>query len=161
MPRGGSRPGSGAKPGPRKGIVLGLNGVRQRSRTAPLPPALSVDEASSLLKAPTDLSAGAQACWTAYAGHALAERTLTPATAGGFRQFCEQWAFLGDLSSRIQVLGAATKEADPYLKTYVRLSQRLDASLARFKLTAFGKPATSEKPKPVANPWGAFGQQAK
>jgi hypothetical protein len=158
MGKGGARPGSGRKPGSKNGIVLA-----HVSRAAmALPPALSVEEASSLLVAPSDLPAGAQACWTAHAAHALAERTLTPATAGGFRQFCEQWAFLADLSSRIQVLGAATKEADPYLKMYVRLSQRVDASLARFKLTAFGKPAVSEKPKPAANPWGAFGNsQAK
>ena len=47
---------------------------------------------------------------------------------------------------------AGTHDAMPYLALYVRLAQRLDASLARFKLTASGKPASSDRPK-VENPW--------
>lgn len=136
--------------------MLGL--APRRVRGIPLPPAVSGDERDALLVPPADLLPPAQACWTAQASHAIAERTLTPATAAGFRQCCEQWALVADVLARIHVLGAATTEADPYLKTYVRLAQRLDASLARFKLTAFGKPATTDKPKAVANPWGAFGQ---
>lgn len=57
------------------------------------------------------------------------------------------------LAAKINHLGADTKEAAPYLLSYLKLAQRVDASLARFKLTAFGKPAVSDKPQPAANPW--------
>lgn len=91
--------------------------------------------------------------WKKYAGYALGERTLTDATAIGFREFCQQWVYVRELDKTIQRLGAGTKEAEPYFRTYLKLAQRLDSSLARFKLTAFGKPAAPEKPKAAANPW--------
>jgi hypothetical protein len=83
----------------------------------------------------------------------VAERTLTPATAAGFGQMCERWAYVSVIAARIETLGAGTQEAVPYLSVYDRMAQKLEGSLARFKLTAFGKPATSDKPKPAANPW--------
>jgi hypothetical protein len=106
-----------------------------------------------LLESPADLSVEAQSVWLKWAALALAERTLTPATAAGFRELCQQSGLLAVTLARIQLLGPASKEADPYLKTYIKLAQRLDGSLARFKLTAFGKPATSDKPKAAANIW--------
>ncbi len=155
MARGGARPGSGRKPGPRKAVVLGMNGGR-RVRGAELPPSVSQDERTQLLTAPVGLSEAVRTCWAEHAPKALAERTLTISTAVGFRECCQQLVYIHELDARIQTLGAATKEAEPYLKAYVRLAQRLDASLKSFKLTAFGKPATSEKPKPAANPFAAF-----
>jgi hypothetical protein len=118
----------------------------------PEPPAIKV-ETGPLLAPPTDLPASVQAVWRQYAGYAVGEGTLTEATAAGFREFCQQWVYLHELDTTIQRLGAGTKEAEPYFRTYLKLAQRLDSSLARFKLTAFGKPARSEKPKPAANPW--------
>ncbi len=153
MPRGGRRVGAGRKPALQpSGIVLGMNGQRRQAST-PTAPAVSGDEREALLQAPDDLPELARHCWLTYAGHAVAERTLTPATAAGFRQCCQQWAYVAEIDARIQHLGAATQDAQPYLMQYIRLSQRLDASLARFKLTAFGKPVTTDKPKPAANPW--------
>jgi hypothetical protein len=57
------------------------------------------------------------------------------------------------LQATIARLGAGTREADGYLKQYGRLAQRLDASLARFKLTADGKPATPAPAAATVNPW--------
>lgn len=151
MGRGGARPGSGRKPKDRR-VVLNMLPPRSRAEI-PILPAVDADERARLVEPPSDLPAEVQACWRRCAGHAVTERTLTSSTAEGFRQFCQQWAYLADIEKRIQQLGAGTKEADPYLKTYIKLAQRVDSSLARFKLTAFGKPATSDKPKPAANPW--------
>jgi len=160
MPKGGRRIGAGRKPGPAwhgRGVVLGLDGTRKehRYRGVELPPAVSGEEREGLLKAPAGLSVGARACWEGWAEQAIAERTLTPATAAGFGQMCERWAYVATIAARIETLGAGTQEAVPYLSIYDRMAQKLEGSLARFKLTAFGKPATSDKPKAAVNPWAA------
>lgn len=153
MARGGTRVGAGRKPEPDKGKV-----VRMPQASPTVSPAVSPEEIDALLEPPTDLDEGGKACWVAHAKYAIAERTLTPATAAGFRQFCQQWAYVQALAQRIDVLGPASKEASAYIRDFVKLSQRLDGSLARFKLTAFGKPVTSDKPKPAANPWAQAAQ---
>lgn len=107
----------------------------------------------ALREPPAELVGAGAEFWRLWAGHAITERTLSPATAAGFRELCEQAALTAAIHAKIQKLKPDNKKADPYLKTYIKLSQRLDASLARFKLTAFGKPAVSDKPKPAANPW--------
>jgi len=155
--RGGFRPGSGRKPGPKKKVTLAW---RLRHPVVPPPlPALEGDEAQALLAPPEGLPEGAAAFWRQWAVQAITERTLTPSTAAGFKQLCQQWAYLAELDERIRQLGTATKEASPYFLTYLKLAQRLDASLARFKLTAFGKPAVLEKPKAAANPWASVGSK--
>jgi len=157
MPKGGARVGAGRKP---KGDRVVVPMVGHRAPVRPELPPVDPVERAGLLKAPEDLPEDARAVWHRWAEHAVAERTLTPATAAGFRQFCQQWAYLDQVVSKIGHLGANTKEAGPYLKTFLQLSQRLDGSLARFKLTALGKPAVSDKPKPAANPWAALGGKA-
>lgn len=151
MARGGARQGSGRKPGRQDQVVLRMPN-RRPPVAIPSAPVAETD-VDGLLVAPEDLPLGAQACWRRCAARAIAERTLTLSTAAGFRQLCQQWDYLAQIEARLQTLGPATTEADPYLKTYIKLAQRLDASLARFKLTAFGKPAVSDKPKATANPW--------
>ena len=64
------------------------------------------------------------------------------------------------VADRIALLGAGTQDAVPYLSLYARLEMRLDALLARYRLTAFGKPVTSDQPKPAANPWGEIAKPA-
>ncbi len=98
----------------------------------------------------------AKACWTRWAPAALEKRTLTLATAFGFRELCEKAAVVGALRDRIALLGAATQDALPYLKELRGQAQALNVSLKEFKLTAFGKPETSEKPKAAANPWASL-----
>jgi len=156
MGRGGARPGSGRKPGPvseRKVLTLAV-------RAEPVvvaPPTLDEGEKARLLEPPEGLSVEAQPIWRRLAGHAITERTLTPSTAAGFGQLCQQWVYLVAMDKKIRHLGPDTKEASPYFLNYLKLAQRLDASLARFKLTAFGKPAVLEKPKAAANPWAQVG----
>lgn len=151
MPRGGHRPGAGRKPKGQEGNVLTM--PDRKVRVQPPIPDLPESDRVALSEAPLGVSEAARALWHQWAPQALAERTLTPATAAGFAQLCQQWAYVTSLAKKIDHLGPDTKEAIPYMIGYLKLAQRLDASLARFKLTAFGKPAVSDKPKAAANPW--------
>ena len=138
MGRGGRRPGAGRKPrGRPAGLVLTLPGLRP----------------AGLETAPAELPAAVRVVWARLAPLALLERTLAPATAAGFGQLCQQWVYVAELAATIERLGAGTREAEGYLKQYGRLAGRLDSSLARFNLTANGKPAVAAAPAAVANPW--------
>lgn len=152
MPRGGIRVGQGRRPQPKTGVVLGLDTGRRVKPVASLPELPAV-ERETLLVPPEDLTAEAKAYWMRWAPAAIEERTLTLATASGFRELCEQYVLTAAVYARILLLGPTTIEAAPYLRNYIQLAQRLDGTLARFKLTAFGKPAVSDKPKAAANPW--------
>lgn len=145
--RGGQRVGSGQK----GGVVIGS--IEPRSPAQFVDIAALQDGTHPLLEPPGDLCESAQGVWREYARFAIEQLTLTEATVAGFRQLCQQWAYLVDVEQAIQSAGAGTKEAEPFLRTYLKLAQRLDSSLARFRLTAFGKAAVTEKPKKAANPW--------
>lgn len=158
MPRGGRRVGAGRKPKAKKAVVLGFDGARRSDPPAvPAAAAPSVDQFQDLATPPGDLPADQQAFWRLYAPYALEQRTLIPATVIGFRELCELFAIKHTIAAQIQgyKLGAASKSAAAPLRTYMKLAQRLDALLARFKLTSFGKAADTGGPaKPaVANPW--------
>lgn len=160
MPRGGRRVGAGRKPGPNKGVVLDLDGKR-RARKTELPPAVSPTEREGLLEPPADLPDGAKACWRTWAAQALEERTLTPATEPGFREMCRRMAIVQELDNRIALLGVG-HDSLPYLRERRGQASQLNASLKDFKLSAFGKPATSDTPVPVhgASEWAGFGPKA-
>lgn len=158
MASGGARIGAGRKPGSTKGRLLGVAGQALTGHRVhpPLPPAVSGEEREKLVEPPASLFPGAAAFWREYAPQAVAERTLTPATAAGFRKLAREWAYAESLAERIEHLGAGTQEALPYLREFRGYTGRLDISLKSFKLSAFGKPATSDKPKPAENPWAAL-----
>lgn len=155
MPRGGRRVGSGRKPKRKKAIVIGLDGARRSDRSIPheVPPRAVADLATP----PKDLSAEQRQFWSQYAPYAVEQQTLVPATVVGFRELCEQWTMKAKLAKEIARRGAATRDAEGLLRAYMKLAQRVDALLARFKLTPFGKAvegATDSK-KPAASPWAA------
>ena len=154
MPRGGYRQGAGRKP-VGGGVVLGLDGKRQRARYrgVELPPAVAGEDRERLVVPPKGIGKASAAFWRLWAPRAVEERTLTPSTAVGFVETCQRAAYVAALAKRIEHLGPATKEAVPYLMLYDKMAQKLEGSLSRFKLTAMGKPATSDKPKAAANPW--------
>lgn len=145
MPRGGRRPGAGRKPKLR--MVLGgmptLPGIE-----------LPKEAISPLVDPPRDLvGAGPRALWRRLAPAALREKTLTLETAAGFRLLVETH----DLANRVRD-GILTAKPDvdvsKAVRTYAGLAQRVDAMLARFKLTGFGKPSESAAPRPVGrNAW--------
>lgn len=155
MPRGGARVGAGRKP---KGTprVLGLDGLPKWPSRVPLPPALAPEEKAELLQPPDDLPEHIRECWKELAPHAIEQRTLTPATEAGFVELCIRLSNVRAMDKRIAHLGIQSQDALPYLKERRGQAAQLGISLKDFKLTAFGKPATSEKPKPAANPWEAI-----
>lgn len=161
MPRGGRRPGAGRKP-KQTAVVLGMDGNRLPA-TPQLPPAVSEAERDGLLEPPTDLQDSAKACWRAWAAQALEERTLTPATEPGFRELCLRMANVKALDERILLLGVGTQDSLPYLRERRGQAAQLNVSLKDFKLSAFGKPMTSDIPAPAfrTNEWAAFNPQAE
>lgn len=115
------------------------------------------DASVDLLTAPPDLSEAQRAVWTTYAPHAIGQGTLVSHSVAGFRELCEQLSFKQALAARIEKIKPTSKKADALLKPYLKLVQRVDVALARFKLTAFGKTAPDagkSKAKP-ANPFAA------
>lgn len=146
MPRGGARTGAGR---PRKDSnVVGFPGGASIGGNA-APPAPPSDETRALGEPPADLPELQQAHWRSLAPLAIEQRTLVPATVPGFRELCQLLAFKEELASRVAKFGS-----EAALKHYTKLSPRVDAALARFKLTAFGKPADGAKQgKPAQNPF--------
>jgi hypothetical protein len=154
VPRGGRRPGSGRKPK----NVLGFPGGKPVAGIAAS--VVAPADLAVLAMPPADLRPAEQALWKLYALHAIEQRTLVPATVAGFRELVEVFVLKDDLHAKIQKFGTDGKSGQDRLRTYTRLSQRLDAALARYKLTAFGKPMDSGgggAKKAPANPWAQVG----
>jgi hypothetical protein len=151
MPRGGQRPGAGRKPIGKRAIVLRI-GSKSLKQVVPEP--LSPVEVAGLLDPPPDLDKEAEKVWRKWAPSAIEQSTLVPATLSGFRELCEQMTVKRALWLRMCDLGIATSEADRLLKRYEKMAQRVDSSLARFRLTPFGKAVDSgAKVSPASNPW--------
>jgi hypothetical protein len=113
--------------------------------------------ASSLAEPPADLSDSRKAFWREWAPLAIAEGTLTDATVLGFRELSEQFVIKETLGKQCEAKEPGWGEA---FKLWVKATQRVDSSMARFKLTALGKSAA---PKPKAantNPWAAVATPA-
>lgn len=162
--RGGSRPGAGRKPGTKnfRSVVLDMDGARRPKAELPTPtdPPVAVEagQDSPLLDPPDDLSERERACWRKFAGRAIRQRTLTDAEVPGFLELCQVFVMKEQVAAHIaQAGGAASEDVDGLLRHYVKLGQRVDALLARFKLTAFGKPSDAAAAKPVkSNPWASM-----
>lgn len=153
MGRGGARPGAGRKPKPKDAVVIGMDGIR---REVPAVPVLSVEEQSALTAPPDGLTEKQQAFWRRWAPHAIEQGTLIPATVAGFRELATQYVIKEEMEAGLAILGVVNGDADRLLKRYEKIVQRVDASLARFKLTAFGKPAgdgTRAKKATAPSPW--------
>lgn len=156
MGHGGARPGAGRKPKVRPpGVVLGMDGRRleiEPLRDQPPPPAGN----PQLEIPPSELTREQRAFWRAAAPLAIDQGTLVPTTVIGFRELCKEYGHLEVLDRKIEKLGAASRNGEALLKTRQKVAQRFDATLARFKLTAFGKPAdpaASRRSAAAANPW--------
>jgi hypothetical protein len=158
MARGGRRVGAGRKPkakGP--GVVIGMDGLRQNP---PLPVVSSEPDHDdvNLLVPPSELTIGGRRAWRRMAPAAIEQQTLVPSTEWGFRRLCTLWDRAELLDKQLQRLGSSAKGA-ALQGTALKLETRLDAALARFKLTGFGKPADKQEPKGAAtNPWSKVAQ---
>lgn len=153
MPKGGLRIGAGRKPKASK--VVGMDGL---PRPIPPGPTLDAAKASPLAEPPEGLTEAQAALWRDLAPHAIAQQTLVPSTVRGFRELVEILAMKQAIADTIAAAGAATSGMDALLRHYAKLAQRVDGTLARYRLTAAGKPEPSAqtRPKP-ASPWAAVG----
>ena len=160
MPRGGRRVGSGRKP-KAKGQVLMFNPADGRQSNPALPGVSSQPDYDDvdLLVPPSDLMPAQRRAWRLLAPHAVEQQTLVPATLAGFRQLCRQWVMADVFAAKIGRLGAGSQSASRFVVIALKIDQRLDATLARFKLTGFGKPADKKDPKGQAsNTWAEVGR---
>lgn len=119
-------------------------------------PAVQGVEADALKVPPPDLPEGQQPYWRRLAPIAIAQGTLVDSTTPGFRELCELLLFKDEVSLRLQRFGSDGKSGAERLRNYGRLARQADATLARFKLTAFGKPAVSTNKPAAGNPFAAL-----
>lgn len=173
MPRGGARVGSGRKPNPpaAPANVIPMRAAAAPPDGGPVPPASGevvhpppghpADPIAPLLTPPDDLDEDLAAIWRKFAPSAIEVGTLVEATAPGFRELVELYALKQAIGAHLRkVKQLHSKRNEGHLRTYLKLSQRLDVSLGRFKLTAFGKPVDGGRggipKKEPANPWGGL-----
>jgi hypothetical protein len=171
---GGERVGSGRKPvSPRRvGTVVDFPAGDNLADAAPSvllePPVelLAALAAAEKAAGPEPSSDSARVCaslqqqaeiWRRLAPLATDQGTLTAFSVPGFRELCQQLVLKDELWSKIMRFGIEGKSGRDRQKDYARIAQRVDASLARFKLTAFGKPddgagAGGAQQAPT-NPW--------
>jgi hypothetical protein len=163
MPRGGARVGAGRKPNAAKQNVVD---ARARFSDAPASglPALGAAppvpaDAATLLEPPPGVSEPEAIAWRALAPHAIAQQTLVAATRVGFRELVEQLVMKQTIADSIAKVGADHPGVDGLLRHYAKLAQRLDATLARFRLTGSGKPeaAAARKAPASPSPWAMAG----
>ena len=151
MANGGARQGSGRKP------TLAFD-KRKKSQRAGWQPA---EGSEALREPPDDLGPDtARAIWRAQSPRALHQLTLTDDTAGAFARLCEQWSEADRIYRELRRAKPDSAKYRSGIKVWLALQQRLDASLGRFRLTAYGKPVLEPKqaPKHETNPFVAFGQ---
>lgn len=159
MGRGGQRVGAGRKPNQR-GVVLGMDGTRRQAPdTRPGEP---VGDPVGLAIPPADLSDSRRALWAIYAPEAIQEGTLLRSRVLGFRQLVAQLEMVQEIDRKIGELGTSTLDAADLHKTYWKAAQRLDSTMARFKLTSLGKSEIPKRlPGQVTAPsqWAAVGRR--
>ncbi len=163
MPRGGHRTGAGRKP--TKPQVFAP--VVHRGGSVP--------DAGVSIVPPEDLPVEQRDFWHRYASLAMEKGTLTRHTVAAFRLLCETNAEKqatkltiqqdGRTFIKITVDGAGVEhqelKAHPLTSSYGRLMKAEEALMARFGLAAFGKPEAPTRRQAAANPFTAFGGQAK
>lgn len=153
MPRGGARVRAGRKPKgehPSGAAVVpfgrGRGGVG-RGSAPPAPLVLGVLPDGDLREPPGYLTPPQAHFWRHLAPLAVELGTLTPHTAMGFGELCEQLALKREL--------AAQPAAPATTRLVLQLSQRIDVSLGRFRLTGDGRAAAAPTAADAApaNPW--------
>ena len=148
---GGSRVGAGAK---RKDSALALvHGSRGLVSQKPSPYSGVVSGLPAVVESPSDLPAEQAVLWDELAPHALASHTLTPETALAFRDLLEAIVVKRALLARVESdglvyikvtvdgTGAEHQELKSHtlLVQFRGLMQRVEAGMARFRLTPDGK----------------------
>jgi phage terminase small subunit len=168
---GGSRVGAGRKP--KDAHLRAIQGGRSRIAIQPEAPTSTAVAPLVEVLPPGDLMPDELAVWTREAPLATTERTLTPSTAGAFREFCELEALKNTMLKRIRArltmfdVAPASEsgkdqaepefyeKANPLLTHYRGAVQRLSAFRKDFKLAPFGKELIAPE-QPKSNPIDRF-----
>lgn len=135
MPSGGNRIGAGRKPRPDS------RRSRQRGRVLRHPSAPTTSQPTPIeqFDAPAELTADERAVWVKQAPHAVANRTLTKATALSFERYC-----------RIVVLERhEAKSSGMAGPNHRGMLKQLNAYELQFMLIPAGKPMVEPPPPPV------------
>ena len=126
--------------------------------------------ASPLSQAPDDLPEDQHAFWNRWAKHAIEAGTLNERTEAGWRLLCEADALKRQWAEMVRVQGATfitiktdmdgspheDLKAHPLVAKLLVVTNKVDALMGRFMLTAFGKPATGGRVKPqTASKWAS------
>ena len=130
---------------------------------------------SALAEPPEDVPAAEQAFWRKWARLALEAGSLNERTEAGWRMLCSVEARMrryekiidaeGDTFEKVTIDGAGQEQreikAHPLVAKHLVLVNKVDLLMARFMLTAFGKPvAPAKATKAVAtNPWARIVNQ--
>jgi hypothetical protein len=130
-----------------------MDGIRRDAPPTATP--TGAGEADPLLTPPRGMTRDQRKFWTYYAPFALAQRTLVAEHLPGFRELCEQAAFKADIVKEMKRLKKNPEALSNSRRHYEKAVQRLDATLARFKLTGLGRPAdpVGSARKSAPNPW--------
>lgn len=159
---GGSRVGSGRKPKSARERALGGHAGRRTSKSAQVRDRKSVKKTPPALPIPTPpdgMSQRERQVWDRLAPHAVAKRTLTPATAESFKELCEAIELRRAMLEQIEEQGMTFRtdlgqiKAHPLMSQQRSMLQRIEAGRARFRLAPFGKPEDE------AEGWGGSGEE--
>jgi hypothetical protein len=122
---------------------------------------------------PRDLNAEERLVWRRWAPRAVAKRTLTAQTVGGFRFLVECEVLRRRMETRIDTDGIQIKRMyigldgqeriesvtpHPLLPAYAKQLKQVEVLLARFGLLPFGKAEPDLPSATVANPWANLGK---
>ena len=125
---------------------------------------------SPLSQAPDDLPAEQCDFWNRWAKHAIEAGTLNERTEAGWRLLCELESLKREWAATLREQGATfviirpdmdggghpEVKAHPLVSKLLVVTNKVDALMGRFMLTAFGKPATGGRVKPqTASKWAA------
>lgn len=156
---GGARVNTGPKPV--DDATMALRGSRPRRKPALATSRPTAQAVMEVVACPDDLPTDQKAVWDALAPEAMKQHTLTSATASAFRDLCEAIVIKRLMLAQIQadgmtlvdvsVDGAGVEhqslKAHPLLAKHQGMMVRVEAGMARFLLTATGKPSVvTEEP---------------
>jgi len=150
---GGFRPGAGRKKkAAHLKIAHGTATIAERLAAASGP----AEDQPDAVTMPDDLSPLQIEHWKELAPIAVRERTLTETTRPAFLLLCKNRANLDDYNGILETDGYTIEteqgtKAHPLLTARDRMVKIIDAQMARFKLTPFGKEVPTGAPaKPVS-----------
>jgi hypothetical protein len=111
---------------------------------------------------PEGMSELHQEVWERYEAHARAAGTLTPATAGAFRDLCEAVVVRDGLLTAIHLAGYTDKDGakQPLLSEWRQLCQQVRTAMKEFRLAPVGK-AMAEAVPPPEDPFAEFDRQVQ